>query len=70
LILKGFPHDRAINTLQYNGLVFALQKEFPAKTRKYIQEQDINENVEDRYDTDLFGPIYTYPFGMPLSPAE
>jgi len=28
-----------------------------AKIRKYIQEQEINESVEDRYDTDLSNPF-------------
>ena len=28
-----------------------------AKVRKYIQDQDINESVEDRYDTDLSDPF-------------
>jgi putative transposase len=28
-----------------------------AKVRKYVQEQDVNESVEDRYDTDLSNPF-------------
>jgi hypothetical protein len=28
-----------------------------AKARKYIQDQDVNESVEDRYDTDLSNPF-------------
>ena len=28
-----------------------------AKIRKYIQDQDINESVEERYDTDLSSPF-------------
>ena len=28
-----------------------------AKVRKYIQDQDVNESVEDRYDTDLSNPF-------------
>jgi putative transposase len=28
-----------------------------AKVRKYIQDQDINESTEDRYDTDLSDPF-------------
>jgi putative transposase len=28
-----------------------------AKVRKYIQDQEINESVEDRYDTDLSNPF-------------
>ena len=28
-----------------------------ARVRKYIQEQDVNESVEDRYDTDLSNPF-------------
>jgi len=28
-----------------------------AKVRKYIQDQEINESVEDRYDTDLSDPF-------------
>jgi putative transposase len=28
-----------------------------AKVRKYIQDQDVNESVADRYDTDLSNPF-------------
>ena len=28
-----------------------------AKVRKYIKDQEINESVEDRYDTDLSNPF-------------
>ena len=28
-----------------------------AKVRKYIQDQDVNESVEDQYDTDLSNPF-------------
>jgi putative transposase len=28
-----------------------------SRVRKYIQEQDVNESVEDRYDTDLSNPF-------------
>ena len=28
-----------------------------AKIRKYIEDQEINESVEDRYDTDLSNPF-------------
>ena len=28
-----------------------------ARVRKYLQDQDVNESVEDRYDTDLSNPF-------------
>jgi putative transposase len=28
-----------------------------AKVRKYIQDQEINESIDDRYDTDLTDPF-------------
>ena len=28
-----------------------------AKIRKYIQEQELNESIEDKYDTDLSNPF-------------
>jgi putative transposase len=28
-----------------------------AKVRKYIQDQDVNESIEDKYDTDLSNPF-------------
>jgi putative transposase len=28
-----------------------------AKIRKYIRDQELNESIDDRYDTDLSGPF-------------
>ncbi len=29
-----------------------------ARVRKYIQDQEVNETVEDQYDSDLSNPFY------------
>ncbi len=37
-----------------------------AKILKYIQNQEINDTIEDKYDSDLSDPFYSCPYPLPI----